>query len=55
MHVVNHLVGKAAIVLQDVVLLSASRDGNLLGDRQNVGKIVVRYLVHFSRMVLGNH
>ena len=41
MHVVDDLVGDAAVVLQDVVVGEVLRDGDLFGDGQQLRELVV--------------
>lgn len=54
-HMVNHLVGHAAVVLQNVVLLSTGGDGDLLGHRKQLSQVLVRNFVQLHAMVLGDH
>lgn len=53
-NVVDHLVSHAAVVLQDVILLGTSCDGNLLGDGEQLGQVLVWDVVQLSAMVLGD-
>ena len=53
MNMIDHLVRAASVVLQDVVLLCARRDRELLGDRQQFGEVFVWKLVQVCSVVLG--
>ena len=55
MDVVDHLVRHAAVVLQDVVLLCARSDGDLLGDGKQLGQVLIRNIVQLGTVVLGDH
>ena len=54
MHMVDDLVGDAAIVLQDVVVLDVLGDGDLLGDGQDLGELVVGDVVQLCAVVFGD-
>lgn len=54
MHVVNHLVCHAAVVLQDVVLFSAGSDSDLLGDGEQLRQMLIWDVVKLGTVVLGN-
>lgn len=55
MYVVNHLVSHATVVLQNVVLLSTSSDGDLFGDREQLGQVLIWNVVQLGTVVFGNH
>lgn len=53
-YVVDHLVRDAAVVLQDVVVLAADGLGDLLGDGQDLGQLVVGDVVQLGAVVFGD-
>lgn len=53
-YVVDQLVRDAAVVLQDVVVLAADGLGDLLGDGQNLGQLVVGDVVQLGAVVFGD-
>lgn len=55
MNVVDHLVRHAAVVLQDVVLVCARCDGDLLGHGKQLGQVLVWHIVQLGTVVLGDH
>lgn len=54
MHVVDDLVRDAAVVLQDVVVGEVLRDGDFLGDGQQLRELVVGNVVQFCAVVFGD-
>lgn len=54
-NVVNHLVSHTAIVLQDVVLLCASSNCDLLGNGKQLGQVLIWDIVQLGAVVLGDH
>lgn len=52
---VDNLVGHAAVVLENVVLLRTSSNSDLLSDLQSVNEVFVRHIVQTRRMELGDH
>ena len=50
---IDLLMRKAPVVLQDVVVLDALRDGDSLRHRQHLGELVVGNVVEFGAMVFG--
>ena len=54
MDVINLLMCNAAVVLEDVVVLSPTCNSNLLGHRENFLQLVVRDIRQFSAMILRN-
>lgn len=55
MHVVDNLMSLTSIVLQNVVLLGARSNGDLLSDGQQISEMFVRDVVQFRAMVFGNY
>jgi len=55
MHMVNLLVGRAAIVLQHVEVARARRPRQPLRHRQNLGELVVRDVGQFGAVVFGDY
>lgn len=54
MDMIDLLVRNASIVLQDVVVLDALRDGDFLGHGQHLGELVVRDVVQLGAVVFGD-
>jgi hypothetical protein len=54
-NVIHNLMGHTTIVLQDIVVLSVHRLGNLLRDRQDLCELVVGDIVEFCAVVFGNN
>jgi hypothetical protein len=52
---VDLLVRNPSIVLQDVVVLDTLRNRNPLRYRQDLGELVIGYVMELRAMVLGNN
>lgn len=53
-NVVDDLVSNPAVVLQDVEVLGAGSEGNLLGYREELGQRVIRNVCELLAVMLGN-
>ena len=53
-HMIDLLVSNAAVVLQDVVVLDALRNRNLLRHGQHLGQLVVGDVMQLSAVVFGD-
>lgn len=54
-NMIDHLMSHAAVVLQNIVLLGARGDRNLLSNREELGQVLIRNVVKLGAVVLGNH
>lgn len=54
-HMADKLVSNATIVLQHIVVLDTLGLSDLLGDRQQVGQVLIRYVVQALAVVFGNY
>lgn len=52
---VDNLVGQAAVVLENVILLRASSNSDLLSNLQSIDEVLIRDIVQTWRMELGDH
>lgn len=50
---IHNLMRNLAIILQDVVILEALRDGDFLGHREHLVQLVVGHVVQFCAVVFG--
>lgn len=53
-HVIDHLVSDPAVVLEDVVVLCAGSDRDLLGHWEKFGQVLVWNVVELGTVVLGD-
>lgn len=54
-NMIDHLMSHAAVVLQNIVLLGARGDRNLLSNREELGQVLIGNVVKLGAVVLGNH